>query len=152
MGSQISVDVRGEPEVGDLQVEFIVQEKVFGFEVSMRDAVAVTIVDGVDQLVEIISCDLLLEATHIGNIPKELPGVGEVQYHVLGLVGLAVLLGVDAVLVVLLDIQDIGVGELGQDSNFVFEGLDVGVDVYLASNDLGRIIFVLLFVEGQLNL
>lgn len=86
-----------ETEIGDFQIEMVVEEQVLRFQVSVRDVVAVHVLETTDELVEVRARDFLGEAAAVRNVFEELTTSGVFEHDAQRFVGLTVLLRVGSV-------------------------------------------------------
>ncbi len=64
----VGLEVVGEAEVGDLDVHVGVQEQVLSLEIPMDDVVGVAVVDGFDNLPELLPRQGLRHSPMAGNV------------------------------------------------------------------------------------
>ena len=67
-----SFELGGETEIDNLGVEFLVEQDIFGFEITMGEAVGMEIVETHQNLFEVKSADLVAEGTGGSNEVEEL--------------------------------------------------------------------------------
>lgn len=65
-----------ESEVGDFQIELVVEEEILGLEIPVKDASGMAVTDGGDELLEIATAEILAEPP-LGDLGEELTAFGE---------------------------------------------------------------------------
>ena len=65
-----------EPEIGDFQIELIVEEEILWLEITVKDAAGVAVTNGGDKLVEVAAAEILGEPA-LGDLGEELAAFGE---------------------------------------------------------------------------
>lgn len=105
-----------ESEIGDLEIAALVDEEVLGLEVAVEDAPCVAEADGGDELLEVPSRDVLLEAA-LGDAREELPAADVLHDEVdLGLGGHD-----------LEEADDVGVAHAAEDGDLALDVWDEAV-------------------------
>nr|GMC95430.1 hypothetical protein CR513_38752 [Ipomoea batatas]GME11963.1 hypothetical protein CR513_38752 [Ipomoea batatas] len=66
---------RTQPEIRHLQVPLLVQQQILGLEVAVVNAAGVTVINGGDQLLEILTAEIFAESA-LSNLPEKLPSLG----------------------------------------------------------------------------
>lgn len=97
----VLVEQRGEPEVGHLQVEVLVEKHVLGLQVAVRVPLRVQVKQGCQsviesltfhQLLEVEPARLLLEPPRLRHVLEQLPVARQLQHHAHPLLLLSILL------------------------------------------------------------
>ena len=82
MGTLPVLESFGEPEIGELQVTFAVEEYVLGFQVAVDDRQSVQIVEGGDNLRGVEQTRSVGELTGVAQVCEELAAAKVFEQHV----------------------------------------------------------------------
>jgi hypothetical protein len=130
-----------ETEVSDFKVEVGVEEKVFGLQVSVGDALFIAVVKSFNKGSEVSSGGFLREFAGVGDVFEEFTSRNELHDDGNSLVGLAVLLDIVSGISKFDKVDDVGVVESRKDFDFLLDGLEVKTWVRVL-DDLNSAIFV----------
>ena len=114
----------GEAEVDDLDVVELVEEDVLALEIAMCKALSVDVVDGLDELLGVVTNDAFFEWTRVGDVVEKLTAVDELTDDVGDIDLITILLVPDSVLVELVVLHDVLVIQGLNGLDFVTEQLE----------------------------
>jgi len=75
----LSSHSRRKPEVGKEQIVLLVEEQVFRLEVSVSESLRVAVIEGLNQLLEVVSGLLLCETSSVAQEVENFTSVGKLQ-------------------------------------------------------------------------
>jgi len=112
-------------EIGDLEVETSIEQKVFGLEISVGNTLFVAVFESFNDDSEVSSGGFFRESARVSDVFKEFTTRDEFHEDGDDFVRLAIFLDVIDGFVEFKQVNNIGVLELSKDFDFLLEGLHV---------------------------